>query len=241
MKALCLLKTNTRVVIVSALLICPFYAHSQSNEDESKNSQQSDEKETSYINVVGPLPYGQQLESAKKEPQVEPQRSLQEERLARIREFEAEFGPYDKSLINELLTLGLEYSEQGRHKLALNAFMRSLEIHTANFGLHNPDKFPIVEQLIIVNRALEEWTEVNKYYEYLYWLYRRTYGEYSVELIPMLSALIAWKSEAINQQLLGNGKTLFNEAQKASKRAKKIVKNNNSAQQQETHSALTAQ
>jgi hypothetical protein len=240
MNVLCILKMNIRIVTLSLLLICPFDTQSQSNTDKKNNSdQQNDKQETSYIDVVGPLPYGKQTESAKKEPQIETQEVFQVGRLTRIKELESTYGPYDKSLIRELASLGLEYSEQGKHLLARNAFLRSLEIHRINYGLHNLDKSPIVEQLIIVNRTLEDWIEVDKYYEYLYWLYRRTYGEDSRELIPMLSALITWKNEAIERQLIGDGKALYNQALKASKRVKKIEKQYNASQQLEAEAALT--
>jgi hypothetical protein len=243
MNALCILKTNVRVAVVSLLFIYSFETQSQSAPEVSKNDQQDNKQETSYINQVGPLPYGKQLDSPIEEPlveaHVEPETSSQDQRLVRLKELEANHGPYDRNLLRELIPLGLEYAEQGEHKLARNAFLRSLEIHRVNFGLHSPGKFAIVEQLILVNRDLGEWREVNKYYEYLYWLYRRTYGEDSTKLIPMLSALIEWKTEAINEQLFGDSKTLFNEAQRASRRAREISKQHSQSQLQKAPASLT--
>lgn len=243
MNALCIVRTNVKVIVLSLLLICPFDAQSQSKPETDKKNQ-TEEEETSYLNVVGPLPYGQQPVKPKKTEktaQDEPQESIQDIRLARLRELEAEHGPYHRELIAELINLGLDYEEQGKPQLARNAYMRSLEVHRVNFGLHNPDKFPIVEQLITVNRTLKKWGEVNKYYEYLYWLYRRNYGEDSVELIPILSAIIEWKTEAIDQRLFGDAKALYNEALRASRRANKIVKQYNANQEKEAQAVLATQ
>ncbi|TDF35129.1 hypothetical protein EYS14_22395 [Alteromonadaceae bacterium M269] len=217
---------NLKAVIVSLLLISSFCVQSQSKEDTSKNNPQSDEQEKSYINVVGPQPFSKQPESPEEAPEPEPEieEMSQDERLALIHALEEEHGPHHQSLIRELIILGVKYAEQGSNSKARDAYLRSLEIHRVNFGLHSPGKFAMVEQLIIINRAMGEWGEVNKYYEYLYWLYRRHYGEDSIELVPMLSALVAWKTEAINKQLYGNGETLFKEAQRASRRARDINK-----------------
>jgi hypothetical protein len=220
MNALCILKMNLRVALISLMLSCSFYTQSQPNADTSKNNQQ----EASDIVSAEPLLDEKQPERSQENPPIESQKISQDERLLKIKELEEEYGPFDAGLIKELIILGLEYYEQDNHELARDAFLRSLEIHRTNFGLYSSDKFPIVEQLIIVNRALGEWAEVNKYYEYLYWLYRRTYGEDSVKLIPMLSALVAWKEEAIEHQLLGDGKRLSSEAQRASRVARSIVK-----------------
>lgn len=127
----------------------------------------------------------------------------------RIKELELTYGPFHAEISDELLALGKVYTEQQKFELAHDTLNRSLEVHRRNNGLHDAGQFPIVQQLILTNSALSDWKNVNKNYEYLYWLHKRIYDEDSLQMLNMLDALITWKINVINRRLYGDPEVLY--------------------------------
>jgi Na+-transporting NADH:ubiquinone oxidoreductase subunit NqrC len=146
-------------------------------------------------------------------------------------ELETEHGPYHITITENLINQARIYSERNEHAEARSVIERALEVQRISYGLNGAGQIPIVEQLILVNRILEKWSDLNKNYELLYWLYRRVYGENTPELLPVLGRFIEWKIEAINGGLFGNRKSLLQKALSSAKLANNIIKNHPEQQQ----------
>jgi len=109
---------------------------------------------------------------------------------------ESSRGVYDQRLGEDLLGLGLALAEAGENRLALDALRRSLHITRINQGLESPAQLPILEQLIKQNMAVRDWDAVEQNYAYLYWVNRRSLGNMSPELLPVLRRLGQWHLSA---------------------------------------------
>ena len=136
---------------------------------------------------------------------------------------EAEHGAYHPSITENLISLARVYSAQEDYEQARYAVKRALEVQKVSTGLHRGEHIPIVEQIILVNRILEKWKELDQNYEYLYWLYRRVHGEQAVELLPLLKRYIYWKIETLNRGIAGNPNITLKKALEATKLARKII------------------
>ena len=99
------------------------------------------------------------------------------------------YGASDPRLGEALLGLGLSYRDAGRHEDAAAAFKRGLHIIRMNDGLHSLVQLPYLEHLIEENSALGNWEEVNKNYNYLFWVYKRNYGDNDPRLLPVIDRI----------------------------------------------------
>jgi len=174
---------------------------------------------------------------AESEPELENQQDQQLQKAkarleAKLLELEESYGVFDSKIAENLFSLGQVYHASGEHQLARDTYTRSLEVTRVNYGLYNDIQFPIVKQLIILNRILGEWSEVDDTYDYLYWLSRRVYGENSELLLPVLESFVYWKYEAIMNNFLGNNELLMNELKKATRVANQILKTHPQTQEQ---------
>jgi len=115
-----------------------------------------------------------------------------------IRRLETDHGPYDPSLSEPLLGLGITMKKQGDYSGAAAVFERVLHVTRINSGLHNLDQASILDQVIETNAALEDWKKVNKDYQHLHWLYRRNYDEYDPRLLTAMNKIKGWHLAAIN-------------------------------------------
>jgi hypothetical protein len=66
----------------------------------------------------------------------------------RIREVEADGGPYSKELIDPLTSLASLYAESGNHDLAAAVTEQALQVIRANYGLRSLDQAPLIQQRI---------------------------------------------------------------------------------------------
>lgn len=140
-----------------------------------------------------------------------------------LTEREIEHGPYHVSISEKLVQIAAIYFALEDHKQARSSLQRALEVQRISEGLYGAGQITIVQRLLVVNRTLEKWTDVNKNFEFLYWLHQRTYGESAVQLIPFIKPFIEWKIEAINGGLTGNRASLIRDALKAAKLASTII------------------
>ena len=141
----------------------------------------------------------------------------------RLRQLELEHGPYHSSIAENLLRQAQVYFVLGQHQQARNATQHALEVQRISAGLYDKGQIPIVEQLIRVNKELKTWETVDTNYRFLYWLYRRAYGENSAELITVLELFINWKLDALNYGLLTSREALVKDALIAARRANGII------------------
>lgn len=118
---------------------------------------------------------------------------------ATLHQYETDFGVYDRRVGEQLLGLGMAYATQGRHREAVTALRRSLNIMRINDGLNTPAQLPILEAIISQNEALRDWNALDRNYDYLYWVERRNYGDGDVRLLPVMERLGHWKLKAFEE------------------------------------------
>lgn len=125
--------------------------------------------------------------------QAQQQRLLDnQEYLQKVDNIELEAGAYASELTEPLLSLGLSYQQQGNHLRAIDVFKRAMHINRINEGLYNLGQVDILEPLIASHMARRQWKNVNKRYDYLYWLLRRNAEQDDKRLLPLIYKLSGW-------------------------------------------------
>ena len=113
-----------------------------------------------------------------------------------INELQKAHGVYHDRIGEELTGLGLVYRNLGQYREAIEAFNRSLYIKRINYGLHNLAQIPVLEQIIATNTALSDWEALDRNYQYLYWINRRSFGATDPQLLPVIDRLAIWHLNA---------------------------------------------
>ncbi len=132
---------------------------------------------------------------------------------------ESESGAYNHELVEQLIGLGLAYSDAGNHAEALKVYERALHIQRVNQGLPNIEQIAVLERVIDAHTALNNYEELIDNYDYMLWVYKRNYGDNDVRLLPVLDRIANWHIDAFNHtygpQSLGHlviAANLFNES-----------------------------
>lgn len=118
-----------------------------------------------------------------------------------IIDFELEGGPYEAGLIEELMSLGTIYQQQGEHDKAIELFDRASHINRVNKGLFNLEQGPIIEKVINSYLAKGELIAADNQQEYLFYIQQRVYGTNSTQLLPALKTLAEWNIIAFTLRL----------------------------------------
>ncbi len=126
--------------------------------------------------------------------------------LDAIASMEQEFGPYYNQLSEQLLTLGVNYQNQGMHEEASEVFKRAMHVSRVNEGLYSLNQVPILERLIESTVASGDWEAASDSHQYLYWLHRRNFGEDDPRMLPVITKLSNWH---LNAYSLDIGSGLF--------------------------------
>ncbi|MBT7953061.1 MAG: hypothetical protein HN764_15640 [Gammaproteobacteria bacterium] len=113
-----------------------------------------------------------------------------------ISTLESEQGAYNPALRQALLELGYLYRNQGDFLNAGITFEKALHVSKANKGLHELSQVEIVELLIDTNSELQNWPELDKNLQYLFWLYKRNYSEEDDRLLPVIERVGRWYMQA---------------------------------------------
>jgi len=113
----------------------------------------------------------------------------------RVKQLQAEHGAYHAQLSEALLSLGLSLSALNDHGEAAETFRTAMQISRVNHGLHSMEQLPYLELLIQENAILNNHEELYKNYHYLYWLYKRNYGDNDPRLLPIISRVAHWHVE----------------------------------------------
>jgi len=116
----------------------------------------------------------------------------------RLTEQQSMYGASDPRLAETLLGLGLAYRAASDHEEAADAFRNALQITRINHGLHSLDQLPYLQRLIEENTTLGRWEDVNNNYYYLYWVYRRNYGDDDPRLLPVIDQVTRAQVQAFN-------------------------------------------
>lgn len=124
-------------------------------------------------------------------PSIDTRRTLNNY-LDEIERVETEFGAYGSGLAEQLSGLGEAYQTIGRHDDAIEVFKRAAHINRINEGLYNLNQVPIMEHMIDSLVARGQWQEANERRQYLYWLYKRNYGQWDPRMLPIMDSLSNW-------------------------------------------------
>ena len=116
--------------------------------------------------------------------------------LQAIHETQEKQGAYGDKVWEQMVGLGVTQQNAGHHLEAVATLNQALHINRVNHGLHNLDQVPIIDLLIKSNTALSDWKALDQNFHYLYWLYRRVYGENDMRLLPVIDRVGLWHLNA---------------------------------------------
>lgn len=153
-----------------------------------------------FVFAEGVDPVLPELDSARGdslEPDELTARSINEYDLT-LETIEDDGGVWDPQLIEQLTAQGSLQQQQGDHATAIATFDRAMHVNRINNGLHTTEQIPIVEELIESYMALEDWANVDLYYNYLFYVQQKAYGSEDPRMIPVLAQLGQWHLQAFN-------------------------------------------
>ena len=113
-----------------------------------------------------------------------------------VADIELDGGAWDRSLVEELASLGRLQQQQGNHAGAIETLDRAVHVNRINSGLYTLEQIPAVEQLIHSHMALGDWEKVDRYNNYLFHVQQKAYGFDDPRLIPVLDRLATWNIQA---------------------------------------------
>ncbi len=118
-----------------------------------------------------------------------------------VEQLESDFGPFDARLSEPLLSTGDMLAQHGDYYEAISYMERALHILKINEGLYSEPQIPIVERLIEINVALEDWDSVDENFRYLEFLYTRLFDQGSMQWDHGIAQVADWHIIAINHNL----------------------------------------
>ncbi len=107
-------------------------------------------------------------------------------------------GAWDRALTEELVALGVLQQQEGAHPEAIETLSRAMHVNRINEGLHTLGQVAMVERMIDSYVALGDWSNVDLYQNYLFYVQQKAYGSDDPRLIPVLHRLGEWNIEAFN-------------------------------------------
>lgn len=117
---------------------------------------------------------------------------------SRIKQLEADMGPYAADIAELAGELGLMRMKDGASADAREAFRRAMHIERINGGLYSPRQLPFLDLVIESSVAARDWEQVDRDFQYFEWLTHRIYGERDVALNDALERIIHWHLAAIH-------------------------------------------
>ncbi len=109
-------------------------------------------------------------------------------------------GAWGNSLVEQLNSLGSLQQQQGDHPGAIETHERAIHVQRINSGLHTIEQAPLVEQMIDSYIAMGDWTQVDVYQSYLFYIQQKFYGNNDPRLIPALGDLANWHARAFTMR-----------------------------------------
>ena len=109
-------------------------------------------------------------------------------------------GAWDNSLVEQLNSLGSLQQQQGDHLGAIETHERAIHVQRINSGLHTIEQTPLVGQMIDSYIAMGDWTQVDVYQNYLFYIQQKFYGNNDPRLIPALGDLANWHARAFTMR-----------------------------------------
>jgi len=125
-----------------------------------------------------------------------------EEYDALIKNEQSQNGPFDPQLGEQLLGLGLLYKTQGQYDEAAKILERALHIKRVNEGVDNLSQLPVLDALIDVNTAAENWKDLDRNYDLLLQVNQRNLSSGDLSVLADIERVGHWKLLAYNRTLL---------------------------------------
>lgn len=111
---------------------------------------------------------------------------------AAIANREAEYGPFDSELSEMSFSLGKTLQHRYRFHEAMAAYRRAMHLHRVNEGVYSLAQEPMLRGIIDSQSALGQIEEASDSYSQLLWLYRKTYGDEDIRLVPVIDEISRW-------------------------------------------------
>lgn len=137
-----------------------------------------------------------ELESSQLPPSQYSPDKLKHSYLDAIADIENRYGPYHTELPQHLMGLGVSYQQQGKHEEAAEIFQRAMHVSRISEGLYSLSQVPMLDHLIESTMAKGDWEEADNNHQYLYWLYKRNYGENDPRMLPAMLKVSSWHLKA---------------------------------------------
>ena len=199
---------NTYRIVIAAVFWLAGIAALAQEEGEGAEPEAAIRYSVLYLEPAVPLGEASDFELPPPEipqsPELDPEF---EERIRNIQLFneaiadsEVLAGAWDNSLVEQLNSLGSLQQQQGDHLGAIETHERAIHVQRINSGLHTIDQTPMVEQMIDSYIAMGDWTQVDVYQNYLFYIQRKFYGNNDPRLIPALGELANWHTRAFTMR-----------------------------------------
>lgn len=109
--------------------------------------------------------------------------------LETITDVETEDGAYADALLENLVSLGSLYQQEGNHEKAIETFERAEHVSRINHGLFDASQFPIIEKSIDSYLAVGDIDNVLQYQRYLVYLNEKYYGKNASATVDSMAVL----------------------------------------------------
>ena len=109
-----------------------------------------------------------------------------------IRQLQIQHGAYAPGLSETLLGLGDAYSQTGAHEEAAQTFKSALYIERVNTGLYSMTQLPYLDRLIQEYTSMGNLKDAGNMYSYMYWVYKRNYGDNDLRNLPPITQMQDW-------------------------------------------------
>ena len=135
-----------------------------------------------------------------REPALDPEFAERMLSIARFNEAIADSetvaGVWGNGLVEQLSALGSLQQQQGNHLGAVETHERAIHVQRVNTGLHTIDQAPLVKRMIDSYIAMRDWSQVDTYQNYLFYIQQKIYGNNDPRLIAALGELADWHIHA---------------------------------------------
>ncbi len=125
-------------------------------------------------------------------------------------------GIYDPVLAQEYLATGKLYEQMGDRENAVKAYEDAMHINRVNEGLFTMAQVEVVRALIEFSKSTRNFSEADKYHEYLYYLLSRNLDPGSRELLVASLDWADWNIEAYRRQAFQDESGLSNSSEAGS-------------------------
>jgi len=113
--------------------------------------------------------------------------------------------PYSENLREQYAALGQLLQRAGDFEGSIEVLEKAMHIGRVNQGLFTIEQIPLVESIIASQTELGNYSEVDDYHEYLYYIQQKTYPEGDPRLLAAKERWADWSVESYLRQGLSRG------------------------------------